>query len=228
MLAPGTNRDHLHVMPTSGSRYYRWDGKQWALVYTHDLDAETVAAIEASLERRARELGLWETDIWGPRIENRGSQITFSALGQYAPVAAKAAWDPDNTKKHALAAAVSADLPDLKVRAGGYSSVDISAQGLDKAYAVRELATLLAIRPEDIMFVGDRMTPEGNDYPAVAAGAMGVRVANPQDALGLMDALLERVRRNGAWLSDAAPCTARPAGGMGAPGSAPTGTKPAE
>ena len=44
-----------------------------------------------------------------------------------------------------------------------------------------------------IVFIGDRMTPDGNDYPAVAAGAVGMKVENPQDALGLMDALLQRV-----------------------------------
>ena len=116
----------MAVVPTSGSRYYRWDGTQWALVYAHDLSEATVAAVSESLERHARELGLWEQQVWGPRIENRGSQITFSALGQFAPVAAKQAWDRDNTKKQALVEAVKADLPHMRVRAGGYTSVDVS------------------------------------------------------------------------------------------------------
>lgn len=193
VLTDTANRSNLHVMPTSGSRYYRWDGGQWALVYAHDLDPHTVSAIETSMERHARELGLWEAHVWGPRIENRGSQITFSALGQRAPVEIKQAWDPDNTKKRVLAEAIAADLPDLRVRAGGFSSVDVSEHGLDKAYAVRTLARTLGIQVGDIVFVGDRMTPEGNDYPAVEAGAVGIRVDNPEDALGLMDALLERL-----------------------------------
>ena len=37
VLTPNARRGNLHVMPTSGSRYYRWDGTQWALVYAHDL-----------------------------------------------------------------------------------------------------------------------------------------------------------------------------------------------
>ena len=128
-------------------RYYRWDGTQWALVYAHDLSEATVAAVSESLERHARELGLWEQQVWGPRIENRGSQITFSALGQFAPVAAKQAWDRDNTKKQALVEAVKADLPHMRVRAGGYTSVDVSECGIDKAYAVRKLTQTLGIRP---------------------------------------------------------------------------------
>lgn len=193
VLGHDANRDHLHVMPTSGSRYYRWDGSRWALVYAHDLDNDMVAAITSSLERHAKELGLWEQHVWGERIENRGSQITFSALGQYAPVAIKQSWDPDNVKKRALVEAVKADLPDLKVRAGGYSSVDVSEHGIDKAYAVRRLAKILEVPVDSIVFVGDRMTSDGNDYPAVEAGALGIKVKNPQDALGLMDALLQRV-----------------------------------
>ena len=79
--------------------------------------------------------GNWDcgnSQVWGPRIENRGSQITFSALGQFAPVAAKQAWDRDNTKKQALVEAVKADLPHMRVRAGGYTSVDVSECGIDK------------------------------------------------------------------------------------------------
>lgn len=193
VLDGAADRTHLHVMPTSGSRYYRWNGSAWALVYSHDLDPDTVATVESSLERHAKELGLWEDRVWGPRIENRGSQITFSAHGQYAPVEVKRQWDPDNRKKQALAEAVRADLPDLKVRSGGYSSVDVSLNGMDKAYAVRQLASALGIEAWDILFTGDRMTPGGNDYPAVEAGARGVSVTDPEDALGLMDALLARL-----------------------------------
>lgn len=193
VLGPQANRAHMHVMPTSGSRYYRWMNDDWGLVYAHDFDSETAIAVETSLERHARRLGLWSEPVWGERIENRGSQITFSALGQLAPVEAKKAWDTDGSLKYSLVQAVQADFPSLRVRVGGYSSVDVSLHGLDKAYAVRQLAQVLGITTKEIMFVGDRMTPDGNDYPAVRAGARGVRVSDPTDALGLMDALLSRL-----------------------------------
>ena len=75
---------------------------------------------------------MWSGTPWGERIEDRGSQITFSALGQNAPVEAKEAWDPTNEKKNRLAQAVATDLPHLAVRSGGSTSVDISARGIDK------------------------------------------------------------------------------------------------
>ena len=182
----------LHLMPTCGTAYYRFDGSGFAEVYAHNLTTQEKDGAMTALETQARRLGLWEAEPWGPILEDRGSQITFSALGQFAPVAAKQAWDRDNTKKQALVEAVKADLPHMRVRAGGYTSVDVSECGIDKAYAVRKLTQTLGIRADEMVFVGDRMTPTGNDYPAVEAGAIGVRVENPQDTVQLLDALLAR------------------------------------
>lgn len=189
VLPADTDRSQLHLMPTSGTRYYRWQDSTWIQVYAHDLSQEDRMAAEKSLEKRARELGDWEENTWGPRIEDRGSQITFSALGQQAPVRVKEAWDPDNSRKDRLAAAVAADLPHLQVRSGGSTSVDISAKGIDKAYAVTSLAHILQVQPNQILFVGDRMDPDGNDYPAARAGATAVRVRNPADTLELIKVL---------------------------------------
>ncbi len=120
-LTGQANRSHLHLMPTSGTRYYRWGGSDWAPVFAHDLSADDRAKAYESLERNAREQGIWLTHVWGERIEDRGSQITFSALGQLAPIEAKEAWDPTNEKKNRLARAVAADLPHLEVPAASIS-----------------------------------------------------------------------------------------------------------
>ena len=81
-LTGQANRANLHLMPTSGTRYYRWDGANWMQIFAHDLSEEDRAKAYESLERNAREQNIWLTHVWGERIENRGSQITFSALGQ--------------------------------------------------------------------------------------------------------------------------------------------------
>ena len=186
----------LHLMPTGGTRYYRWNKSEdettgsWTCVYTHDLSDVDRRSARASLERRARELGLWETTVWGDRFEDRGSQLTFSALGQDAPETAKQAWDPDDSKKQRLVDAVTVDLPHLKVRSGGYTSIDVSLPGMDKSFAVHELGKILNIPVDSIVFVGDRMTPGGNDYPAATAGAWAISVSNPADTLHMLDRLL--------------------------------------
>lgn len=109
------------------------------------------------------------------------------------PVGGETGVRPDGSLKRRLAEAVAADLPDLKVHAGGYTSIDVSQQGIDKGFAVRELARLNDFPVERMIFVGDRMNEDGNDYPAVQAGAMGVAVNNPDDTVKFIDAMLERI-----------------------------------
>jgi len=160
----------LHLMPTCGTRYYRFEDGAWVERYAHDLDPEVAARVIESLERHARELGLWEENPWGNIIEDRGSQITFSALGQEAPLDAKRAWDPDGTKKAALRDAVQPDVPELDVRGGGSTSVDITTRGIDKAYGMGKLVEETGIPASEMLFIGDRLDPEGNDYPVKGAG----------------------------------------------------------
>lgn len=160
----------LHLMPTNGTRYYRNNGGTWEEVYNHVLSEENRQRCFVALEAQAKELGFWEEHVWGPRIEDRGSQVTFSALGQEAPVAAKKAWDPDGAKRQQLRAAVQPLLPDLDVHAGGSTSIDITKKGVDKALGITNICQYLGLRPVDIMFVGDRLMPGGNDYPVIATG----------------------------------------------------------
>jgi phosphomannomutase len=159
----------LHLMPTCGTQYYRHEG-EWNQIYAQNLtDGEKLEAL-AAVETTARELGYWESETWGPILEDRGSQITFSALGQAAPVATKIAWDPTGEKKNTLREAVQALLPDLEVRSGGSTSVDITRQGIDKAYGMKRLAELTGIALDDMLFIGDRLDPDGNDFPVKALG----------------------------------------------------------
>jgi gamma-glutamyltranspeptidase len=48
---------------------------------------------------------------WGEQIEDRGSQITFSALGQQAPIEAKRHWDPDFAKRRKMKALLDERIP---------------------------------------------------------------------------------------------------------------------
>jgi len=157
-------------MPTCGTQYFRNVEGRWTQIYSEPLERDEIERASSSLEAHARKLGFWEPTVWGDRIEDRHSQVTFSALGQRAPVAAKAVWDPSGTKKTMLRDAVAADLPDLEVRSGGSTSIDITRRGIDKAFGMRRLAEHTGIALEDMVFVGDRLQPGGNDYPVIATG----------------------------------------------------------
>lgn len=184
----------LHLMPTCGTRYYRYDNGAWVERYAHDLDPDLAARAVSSLERHARALGLWEENPWGQIIENRGSQITFSALGQEAPLEAKRAWDPDGTKKAALRDVVAPDVPELDVRGGGSTSVDITTRGIDKAYGMGKLVEETGIAASEMLFVGDRLDPEGNDYPVKAAGYATRAVSGWEECVSVIEEIVAAVR----------------------------------
>ena len=180
----------LHLMPTCGTQYFLFQEGGWAAQYAENLSEEQKAAALAAVEQEAKRLGFWESETWGPILEDRGSQITFSALGQAAPVDAKKAWDPSGDKKHALRAAVQELLPELEVRSGGSTSVDITRRGIDKAYGMRKLAELTGIPLDDMLFVGDRLDPDGNDYPVKAMGVECIAVEGWEDTAAFIEKFL--------------------------------------
>ena len=183
--------EHIHLLPTCGTQYYRYDGSDFTALYARELTADEKQRALAALEEEAKRLGYWERETWGPILEDRGSQITFSALGQHAPVDAKRAWDPTSAKKSALRDAVAARLPDLEVRSGGSTSVDITRRGIDKAYGMRRLAEQTGVPLGDMLFYGDRLDPDGNDYPVLAMGEVAcVAVTDWQDTADKLDDLI--------------------------------------
>lgn len=190
---PGDSRlGNLHLMPTCGTRYYLFDSDRgkWVAQYTHDLSVDQKSRAVRALSDAARHLGLWPDHPWGEVIEDRGSQITFSALGQNAPVTEKSRWDPDGSRRESLRALVAPLLTDLEVRGGGSTSVDVTLKGVDKAYGVARFAEALGLKYEAMLFVGDRLEPGGNDYPVKALGVPCVSVRNWKDTATLIDSWL--------------------------------------
>jgi HAD superfamily hydrolase (TIGR01484 family) len=184
-------RSRLHLMPTCGTRYYIWGEGGWSLVYAEDFTPAQRVEIVSVLTEGAKALGLWRTNTWGDIVEDRGSQITFSALGQSAPPAEKYQWDPDGSKRRSLCQFVAQKLPDLEVRSGGSTSVDITRKGIDKAYGMRKLMQHLSLGIDEILFVGDRLDEGGNDYPVKRMGIACMPVASWEETATYIEFLLE-------------------------------------
>lgn len=191
LVLDADEKANLHLMPTCGTRYYKWQDSAWTSVYAEDLTEAEKASIIAVLEEGIDTLGLRESTTWGPTIEDRGSQITFSALGQKAPHSEKVKWDPDGAKRQKLRQFAAERLPDLEVRGGGSTSIDVTRKGIDKAYGMTKLMSYLNVTPADILFVGDRLDVDGNDYPVYKLGVPSVRVANWQETATLIPAIIK-------------------------------------
>jgi len=180
-LPAGTRLERLFIMPTTGSKLYACTDGTWTQVYAETFSKEEHDRILAALDKAVKACGFDQEKTWGQQIEDRGSQITFSALGQEAPLDAKKAWDPDIAKRTALQKALEADLSDLSVKVGGSTSIDITRKGVDKAYAIGKLTGHAGVAAGEILFMGDAIYPGGNDDPVRAAGIDSVAVRDVRD-----------------------------------------------
>ncbi len=76
---------NLSMLPTCGTKFYRYCGT-WKELYSEDFSAEEKAKIMSALNSALHSSGFKAEKHWGDLIEDRGSQITFLALGQEAPL----------------------------------------------------------------------------------------------------------------------------------------------
>jgi hypothetical protein len=185
-LPERADRTRLWLMPTTGTKLYRFAEKQWQPVYAELFDDATRAKIKAVFDEALAATGFVPEQTWGERVEDRGSQITFSALGQQAPLEAKEKWDPDFAKRKVIQADLRTRLPGLSINMGGATSIDITREGVDKAYGLKKLRDASGIALDAMMFVGDAIFPGGNDYPAKELGLDTVRVRDPQETLAVI------------------------------------------
>ena len=188
----------LHLMPTCGTRYYKYEDGQWGLQYAEDFTPEEKRKIIAALNEGMDALGLREPKVYGEIIEDRESQITFSAYGQDIVAALgdegvrmKAEWDPDSSKKTALREYVMKLIPEFAVHLGGGTSIDVTRPGIDKAYGIQKLMDTLNLKKEDILFFGDRLQPGGNDYPVLEFGVDSLEVSGWEHTVHRLETILK-------------------------------------
>lgn len=181
--------ENLSILPTCGTKFYQY-GTDWKKIYSEDFTAEEKKIIISSLKKALEASGFKIKKLWGEEIEDRGSQITFSALGQEAPNIEKEKWDPDFTKRKKIKAILDKLISGFSVRLGGETSIDVTKPGIDKAYGIRKLQDTLGIAINEMIFVGDALFPGGNDYPAEEAGVVSIRVKNPTESKRVIETII--------------------------------------
>jgi len=178
--------NNLFLLPTSGGRFYVWRGA-WNEEYAEHLTPIEKERIMTSLKNALATTGFMTPNtVYGDLIEDRGSQITFSALGQKAPLNIKSVWDPDRKKRERIASVLQPLIPEFDVRIGGTTTIDITHRGINKAFGIRKLEEHLKLNPEQILFVGDALFQGGNDFPAKATGVDCVQVQGPEETKKLI------------------------------------------
>jgi HAD superfamily hydrolase (TIGR01484 family) len=185
-----TARENFIIQPTTGTKLYRFADGAWDAVYAELFSPEESQRIRDALHTAVKQGGHAEEKTWGEQIEDRGSQITFSALGQQAPLDAKDTWDPDHKKREQLKAIMEPLLPGLSINIGGATSIDVTREGVDKAYGLKRLSETMDVPLDAMLFLGDAIFPGGNDYPAKTLGLDTVRVRDVAETKAVVTGLI--------------------------------------
>jgi len=162
----------------------------WKKLYEEDFTTDQREKIISSLTKALAVAGFKMEKTWGEVIEDRGSQITYSALGQQAPLEAKNQWDPNYAKRKTIKALLDTYIPEFSVRMGGATSIDITKPGIDKAYGIRKLRDLLGISLKEMIYIGDALFPGGNDYPAEEAGVVSIPIRDPRETKRVTETII--------------------------------------
>jgi phosphomannomutase len=178
----------LSLFPVTSTTYLRYQNG-WKKVYVHNLTKEQVKKIIKAIYVVLKEINyVPPKKIYGKVIENRGSQVSWSALGQdivkvlgKRGIEAKNKWRQQNTPlKLKIAKHLKKYLPDLEVHAAGHTTIDITKKGIDKAYGLRQIEKYLHVPIKQMLFVGDAIFPGGNDYAVVKTGVDYFPVNGPE------------------------------------------------
>lgn len=188
-LGPNAKMKDLSILPTCGTKFYSYKSG-WKQLYSEDFTPAEKEKIISSLKQVIASSGIKTKKVWGEIIEDRGSQITFSALGQQAPIAEKKKWDPDFSRRKKMKVILDKLLPEFSVHLGGTTSIDVTRHGIDKAYGIRKLRDTLDIAIQDMIFIGDALFPGGNDYPAKETGVVTIQVRDPEESKRVIETII--------------------------------------
>jgi HAD superfamily hydrolase (TIGR01484 family) len=190
---------NLFLFPTTSTAFYRYRGGRWTKVYRKTLSTKEKKQIHTAFAEAFKATGyVHPKKVWGTVIEDRGTQITFSALGQEVVaalgkkgLAMKEQWFKDNQPLRLKMIKIMARrLKKFEVRGGGLTSIDVTQKGIDKGYGVRQIEKHLHIPIKDMVFIGDALYKGGNDAAAKKSGVQTIATSGPRETIGIIKKIL--------------------------------------
>jgi HAD superfamily hydrolase (TIGR01484 family) len=151
------------VLGQNGNHAIAIDGKE---IWNVPLTPEHKSEINEHINKL---LSILDHDVnpdWNP-IEDRGAQITFSPIGNTAPVEIKMVYDPDRKKREELLKKVPFESSELTVKFGGSTSLDYFHAKNHKGANVQKLIELMGWQKDDCIYYGDGLFPGGNDESVI-------------------------------------------------------------
>lgn len=185
--------DRLLILPTSGAELYTYRFGKWKKVYRKTLSYEEKYKIKKALLDVLDFLRYQKpTRKYGEVIEDRKTQITFSALGQNAPLLLKKKWyKKNNNLRKKMKMLLQRKLPEFEVKLGGLTSIDITRKGVNKATGLEAVCQMLKLNKENVVYVGDALYQGGNDYVVKAYGFDTIKVKDEQDTMNIIESAIK-------------------------------------
>jgi phosphomannomutase len=192
-LPADTNLSNLYIFPTNAAQCYVYKSGAWSAIYDFAFTPEEVTTIRQTIAASLADVPhTIPTQLWGEQIEDRGAQVSYSVLGQQAPVEEKTKWKAEhNNERIALHATLVQRLPELSISMGGLTTIDITRKGITKAFGIQKLSEMTGISISDMLYVGDALDPGGNDAVVIPTGVPTHQVSNPADTATLIEEILQ-------------------------------------
>lgn len=189
------NLSNVYLFPNCAGYCYHYEDGEWKILDDHSLTGAEQNEVREAFEVSIPECGFeMPKQIWGEQLEFRGSSFAFSALGQEAPPEVKKVWDPEKTKRRPLHTLLEQRLPNYEVKMNAMTTIDVTRKGVSKALGIRKLSELLAIPPEEMLYIGDALFPGGNDEVVKETGIPTKQTSGPVETVQFIEEILENSR----------------------------------
>jgi hypothetical protein len=189
----------LFLFPTTSTVFYRYH-HGWKKIYALYLNKAEVVKIKKAFRDTFKEIDYQHPlKTYGTLIENRGTQVSFSVYGQdivkvlgKKGVKIKEQWLKNSfALKMKITRLMAKKLPNFEVRAAGFTTIDVTRKGIDKAYGIHQIQKHLKIPIGKMFFIGDAIFPGGNDYAAVRTGVDYLPIKNPEEVKKIIRKLVK-------------------------------------
>ena len=196
LLKIDSNFSNLHIFPTDGTAYFAWSIKngKWEMIYQEAMSGKDKIKIIDAFSKVLKEIDFYtkyaREDDWGELIEDRVSSITFSALGQNAPLNIKEKWVCDQKKRLEIKKMLEKVIPEFEIGVAGTTSIDVTAKGQNKAYGIEKMVEYLKVPKNEMIFIGDSLFAGGNDNPVINTGVNAISVKNPEETKDLIKKII--------------------------------------
>lgn len=183
--------EHLLLLPTSGATFCTFKNGEWIVIHQDILTRQEREKIKQGILEVLNDMPHGAPKkTYGPIIEDRGTEVTFSALGMRAPLKEKQAWNREQDMRREMVRALSARIPEFEIRLGGLTSLDITKKGIDKSHGISQIMEKLSVSIDEIAYVGDALYEGGNDAAVLVTGVDTVQVSGPEDTKYFIRSLL--------------------------------------